>query len=72
LTARQAHVLGLLAAASLSAAFVNTLFTQTVNFAADDFGISEGSQGIAGVIVRCGIVLALPFTVLADRLGAAG
>ncbi len=69
LTARQVQVLGLLAAVSLTAAFVNTLFTQTVNFAADDFGISEGSQGIAGVIVRCGIVLALPFTVLADRLG---
>jgi MFS family permease len=69
LSARQVQVLGLLAAVSLTAAFVNTLFTQTVNFAADDFGISEGSQGIAGVIVRCGIVLALPFTVLADRLG---
>ena len=69
LTARHAQVLGLLAAVSLTAAFVNTLFTQTVNFAADDFGISEGSQGIAGVIVRCGIVLALPFTILADRMG---
>jgi MFS family permease len=69
LNARQAHVLGLLAAASLSAAFVNTLFTQTVNFAADDFGIDKSGQGIAGVIVRCGIVLALPFTVLADRIG---
>jgi len=66
---RQAHVLGLLAAASLSAAFVNTLFTQTVNFAADDFGIDKSGQGLAGVIVRCGIFLALPFLVLADRIG---
>lgn len=69
LNARQAHVLGLLAAASLSAAFVNTLFTQTVNFAAADFGISKGGQGLAGVIVRCGIVIALPFTLMADRIG---
>lgn len=69
LTARHAQVLGLLAAASLSAAFVNTLFTQTVNFAADDFGIDKSGQGIAGVIVRCGIVLALPFLLLADRIG---
>jgi MFS family permease len=69
LNPRQAHVLGLLAAASLSAAFVNTLFTQTVNFAAADFGISKGGQGIAGVIVRCGIVIALPFTLMADRVG---
>jgi MFS family permease len=66
---RHVVVLGLLAAVSMPAAFVNTLFTQTVNFAADDFGISEQGQGIAGVIVRFGIVLALPFAVLADRLG---
>ena len=38
LTERQIRVLGLLAAASMSSAFINTLFTQTVNFAADDFG----------------------------------
>jgi len=69
LTPRQVMVLGLLAAVSMPSAFVNTLFTQTVNFAADDFGISEQGQGVAGVIVRCGIVLALPFAVLADRLG---
>ena len=69
LTPHHVMVLGLLAAVSLSSAFVNTLFTQTVNFAASDFGISEQGQGIAGVIVRCGIVFALPFTILADRLG---
>ena len=38
---RALTVLGLLAAASMSSAFVNTLFTQTVNFAADDFGVSD-------------------------------
>lgn len=69
LTSRHVLILGLLAAASMSAAFVNTLFTQTVNFAADDFGISEAGQGTAGVIVRCGIVLVLPLAVLADRVG---
>jgi MFS family permease len=69
LTPRQVHVLGLLAAASMAAAFVNTLFTQTVNFAAEDFGIGESRQGLAGVIVRFGIVIALPFTLLADRVG---
>lgn len=69
LTAHHVRVLGLLAAVSLTAAFVNTLFTQTANFAAKDFGISEGGQSIAGVIVRCGIVIALPFTVMADRVG---
>lgn len=69
LSPRQVLVLGLLAAASLSATFVNTLFTQTVAFAADEFEVSEGSQGIAAAVVRLGIILALPLTVLADRAG---
>jgi MFS family permease len=69
LTPEQALVLGLLAGASLTSAFVNTLFTQTVNFAANDFGMDEQAQSVAGVIVRFGIVLALPFAILADRLG---
>ncbi len=62
-------MLGLLAAASLTAAFVNTLFTQTVNFAADDFGIGNWGQGVAGAIVRFGIILTLPIALLADRVG---
>jgi MFS family permease len=66
---RAVLVLGLLAAASLTAAFVNTIFTQTVNFAADDFGIGNWGQGVAGAVVRCGIVLTLPIALLADRVG---
>ena len=62
-------VIGLLAAASMSAAFVNTLFTQTVGFAADDFGVGETAKGDAGSIVRAGIVVALPAAVIADRIG---
>lgn len=65
----QLLVLGLLAAASMSAAFVNTLFTQTVSFAADDFGVDNTGIGIAGAVVRVGIVIALPAAVLADRIG---
>ena len=66
---RTLTVLGLLAAASMSSAFVNTLFTQTVNFAADDFGVSDGGIGVGGAVVRAGIILVLPFAVLADRIG---
>lgn len=69
LDATQVLVIGLLAAASMSAAFVNTLFTQTVNFAADDFDISDTGIGIAGSVVRAGILIALPAAVVADRLG---
>ncbi len=69
ITPRQALVLGLLAAASMSSAFTNTLFTQTVKFAADDFGVGNTGVGVAGSIVRAGIVIAIPFAVLADRVG---
>jgi MFS family permease len=69
LDATQVLVIGLLAAASMSAAFVNTLFTQTVNFAADEFGISDTGIGIGGSVVRAGILVALPAAVIADRLG---
>lgn len=62
-------LLGLLAAASLSSAFVNTLFTQTVAFAAEEFDVGQGGQGIAAAVVRLGIVFALPLTWLADRRG---
>lgn len=66
---RDVVVLGLLAAASLSATFVNTIFTQTANFAAKDFGVSNSGQGWGGVAVRMGVVIAIPIAVLADRRG---
>ncbi|MFK8024936.1 MAG: MFS transporter [Ilumatobacter sp.] len=69
LDATQVRVIGLLGAASMAAAFVNTIFTQTVGFAADDFGIDETAKGDAGSIVRAGIVFALPAAVVADRIG---
>jgi MFS family permease len=66
---RQALVLGLLAAASMSAAFTNTLFTQTAHFAAEDFGVGDTGFGNAMSIVRAGIVITLPLAALADRVG---
>ncbi len=69
LTQRHVAILGLLAAASMAAAFANTLFTQTASFAADGFGIDERAQGVGGVVVRLGVVIAIPFALLADRRG---
>jgi len=69
LTERQASALGLLAAAAMLAAFANTLFTQTSTFAADSFGVSDTVLGAAGAVVRVGVVIALPFAFLADRVG---
>src|SRR5690606_6551553 len=54
---------------SMSSAFINTLFTQTVNFAADEFDIGDWGIGVAGAVVRAGIILTLPAALLADRLG---
>lgn len=69
LDSRQALLLGLLAAASMTAAYTNTLFTQTANYAAEDFGVGKFGQGIGGVAVRVGIVFALPIAFMADRVG---
>lgn len=66
---RQVRTLALLASAAMTAAFANTLFTQTANFAADDFGVGAAGQGLGGAIVRLGVVIALPFAVVADRIG---
>lgn len=69
LNERQTLVLGLVAAASMCSAYVNTLFSQTVSFAADEFDIGNSGQGVAGTLVRAGIVFMLPVAFLADRAG---
>lgn len=69
LTPRQARVLGLLWLACLPASFVNTIFTQTVAFAADEFGVGAAGQGFGAAVVRWGIVLMIPLAALADRIG---
>jgi MFS family permease len=58
-----------MALASMSAAFTNTLFTQTVAYAADEFGVATSGQGIGAAVVRWGILICLPLVVLADRRG---
>lgn len=69
LDSRQAMVLGLLAVASMASAFTNTLFTQTATFAADSFGVGDRGVSWAGAVVRLGVVVALPFAILADHIG---
>jgi MFS family permease len=69
LSPRHVAILGLLAVASMAATFTNTLFTQTANFAADSFGVNEHGQGVGGAVVRLGVVITIPFALLADRRG---
>ena len=53
LSQREVLVLSLLAAASMASAFINTLFTQTVTYAAEAFNVGEQGQGVA-VLLNCG------------------
>ncbi|MTA93908.1 MAG: MFS transporter [Actinobacteria bacterium] len=69
LAAHHRRILLLMALASMSSAFVNTLFTQTVAYAADEFDVGRTGQGIGAAIVRWGIIISLPLVALADRHG---
>ncbi len=69
LNERQVRTLALLAIASSAAAVANTHYTQTANSAADSFGGTDQGQGYGGAAVRIGVLIALPFALLADRVG---
>jgi MFS family permease len=67
--ARAAGVLGLLATLSLIVGYQGTLLTQTMTFAADEFGAGTEAQGDAFAAVRVGGVIAIALGALADRRG---
>lgn len=69
LTDIQRRLLFLLALVSLSSAFINTLFTQTVVYAAKEFDITNFQQGLAAAIVRWGIIITIPLVAMADTRG---
>jgi putative MFS transporter len=67
--ARGATVLGLLATLSLIVGYHGTLLTQTMTFAADEFGADTAAQGDAFAAVRVGGIIAVGLGALADRRG---
>jgi MFS family permease len=67
--AESATALGLLAVASLVLGYVATLASQTITFAADEFGAGDRAQGDTLAVVRAGVLLAVVLTSLADRHG---
>lgn len=69
LDARAASVLGTLALLTVVFGYLNTLFTQTVTFAGDEFRSTNGALGVAGSLVRLGGLVALFVVVRADRRG---
>ncbi len=64
-----AAALASLAYLSIVAGFIGTLLTQTLTFAADEFGAGERAQGDTLAAVRVGIVLSLVIAGWADRHG---
>ena len=69
LDARGASVLGTLALLTVASGYLNTLFTQTIPFAGDEFEASNSALGVAGSVVRVGGLVALLVMIQADKRG---
>jgi len=69
LDARAMRVLKLLAVLSLVVGYHGTLLSQTMTFAADEFGVGTRTEGTVLAAARIGGVLAVALTTLADRHG---
>jgi len=66
---RAATVLGLLCTFGLFGGYLGTLLTQTVTYAAAQFGSSTGDQGATLAAVRIGVLFSLVLVTVADRKG---
>ncbi|MFV1989523.1 MAG: MFS transporter [Acidimicrobiales bacterium] len=66
---RSATVLGLLATVAVLTGYLGTLVSQTMTFAAEEFGSSDAAQGRALAVIRIGVVISLAVVWLADRVG---
>ena len=65
-----ARALGSIGLMTVLFGFMGTLLTQTIPFAAEEFGVDErGAQGLALAAVRLDFVLALAVVTLGDRKG---
>jgi MFS family permease len=69
LDARAAGVLGTISLLAVTFGYLNTLFTQTIPFAGEEFGAGSSAQGVAGGLVRVGGLVALLVVAAADRRG---
>lgn len=69
LDARASTVLALLCTVSLVCGYLGTVITQTITFAADEFGQDKGAQGATLAAVRVGIFVSMSILTVADRRG---
>ena len=67
--ARASSAVASLCAVGVVLGYLNTLFTQTIAFAGEEFNAGDSAQGVAGSVVRLGGLLALLIVALADRKG---
>jgi MFS family permease len=72
LDTRAATALDALAGAALVTGYLGTVLTQTFTFAANEFGVDKGGQGLSLAIVRADVVVALVLVAMADRRGRRG
>ncbi len=69
LDAQAAASLASLASLSIIGGYLGTLITQTLTYAADEFGVGERSQSDTFAAVRIGVLLAMAVAAWADRHG---
>ncbi len=69
LDARASTVLALLCAVQIVDGYLGTVLTQTITFAADEFGRDNTAQGLVLGGVRAGVLIALVTVAAADRRG---
>jgi len=69
LDARAATALSVLCVFAVVSGYLGTLITQTLTYAAEQFGAGTGQQGTLLAIVRVGVLLSLGIVALADRHG---
>ncbi|HEY6533506.1 MAG TPA: MFS transporter [Acidimicrobiales bacterium] len=69
LDARASTVLSLLCLVGAAAGYLGTLITQTVTYAADEFGADRSAQGALLASVRVGVLISLLVVAAADRRG---
>ncbi len=69
LDARASAMVARLCALSLVTGYLGTVLTQTITFAADEFGATKSAQGATLASARAGVVLSLVIMTIADRRG---
>jgi len=68
----RARALAVLCGLSVVVGYLGTVLTQTITFAAAEFGAGKGAQGVALAAVRTDVVVALVLVAMADRRGRRG